>query len=589
MNVSIQGFAFHPDSVTVNAGDTVVWTMMDAGTAHTVTSDSPDTTLNSPLLMTTGPATYSHTFNAPGTFNYHCSPHPFMHGAVLVQSVANTPPSVTVTNPANGTSFSAPATFAVQADASDSDGTVMNVEFFVNNTSVGSDPTAPFGVTANNLPAGNYTLTARATDNGGLITTSAAVNVTVTAANQPPTVAITDPANGATFTADATITIQAAANDTDGSVTQVEFFDGTNSLGVIATFPYQMTITFYPGSHPLTAVATDDQGASTTSAEVTITVNSVLIAEPIPESIPKGDQVIEFQTVVDGLAAPLGMAVPDDGSGRLLVYDQAGQIWVVSNAGKLDAPMLDVHTRLVTQGVYDERGLLGVAVHPDFADNPLVYTYTSEPTAGPADFPTVMPEGATNNHQSVIAEWHIDAANSNQIDVASRREILRIDEPQSNHNAGAMHFGPDGLLYITLGDGGQANDVADGHVPGGNAQDINRILGKVIRLDIDGRNSANAQYGIPADNPFVGGDGLDEIYAYGLRNPFSFTFDRLTGALYLADAGQNNIEEVDVIVKGGNYGWNVKEGSFWFDSVGGRSEFRPSRDPARAPGAAGLD
>src|SRR5690606_18299019 len=120
----------------------------------------------------------------------------------------------------------------------------------------------------------------------------------------------------------------------------------------------------------------------------------------------------------------------------------------------------------------------------------------------PADFPAAMTNGASPNHQSVIAEWRIDAANSNQVDVSSRREILRVDKPQSNHNGGTMRFGPDGFLYFTIGDGGNANDVGNGHVAGGNAQNTMQFLGKVHRIDVDGNNSANGQYGIPADNPF---------------------------------------------------------------------------------------
>jgi len=296
--------------------------------------------------------------------------------------------------------------------------------------------------------------------------------------------------------------------------------------------------------------------------------NPVPIENPIPESIVKGDITVELKPVVDGLTAPLGMAVPDDGSGRMFVYDQAGLAWTVTeDAGRLPKPLLDVSSRLVQLGRYDERGLLGLAAHPDFMQFPFIYTYTSEPIDGPADFVNVMPEGVQNNHQSVIAEWLIYPDHPNRVDPNSRREILRIDEPQSNHNGGTLRFGPDGYLYISLGDGGRANDVADGHVPGGNAQSIQRIYGKVIRIDVDGSNSANGQYGIPADNPFVGQDAVQEIFAYGLRNPYTYSFDSLTGDLYLGDAGQNNIEEVDLIVNGGNYGWNIKEGSFWFDSV----------------------
>ncbi len=302
-----------------------------------------------------------------------------------------------------------------------------------------------------------------------------------------------------------------------------------------------------------------------------------MIDDPIVERIPKGDIVIELQTVADGLASPVGMAVPDDNSGRMFVYDQDGRVWVVTAGGRLPTPLLDLNGRLVLLGAYDERGLLGLAVHPNFAQNPYLYTYTSEPYGGPADFQNGL--GTTNNHQSVIAEWRISAGNSNVVDVSSRREIMRIDQPQSNHNGGAMHFGPDGYLYITLGDGGQANDVGAGHVPGGNAQELGVIHGKLIRIDVAGSNSANGQYGIPASNPFVGTNGLDEIYAYGLRNPFTFSFDRNTGELYLTDVGQRKGADVNRSPAGGNYGWNLREGSFWFDPATGNLVTAPVRTP----------
>lgn len=302
------------------------------------------------------------------------------------------------------------------------------------------------------------------------------------------------------------------------------------------------------------------------------------IANPLPP-IPKGDVAIELTTVAGGLVSPLGVAAPDDGSGRLLIHDQVGRIVVVKNGAALPTPMLDVSGRLVAlNGGYDERGLLGVATHPDFTANPRIYTYTSEPVAGAADFTNTA---ASQNHQSVVAEWTLTGADaaSDTVDTATRREILRIDQPQSNHNGGALHFGPDGNLFISLGDGGQSDDQGDGHVPGGNAQDTSNIYGTLLRIDVDrtaGTPSANGQYNIPADNPFVGSAGLDEIFVHGLRNPYAFSFDfhnftTDSYSIYIGDAGQNAIEEVTRVtpgLAGANLGWPYKEGSFFFDNNG---------------------
>jgi glucose/arabinose dehydrogenase len=441
---------------------------------------------------------------------------------------------------------------------------VADVQFWLDN------PSQNFGwLLTSRAESSNRSARGFAARQSGAIAGTLVVNYTAPQPlNLAPSVSITSPANGTGFISPADVTIEADAVDADGTVTKVEFFDGVNSLGAVTSEPFTGTFTIYAGVHSLTALATDDQGATTSSDKVIIDVNTVPIVDPIPERISKGDITIELKTVVDGLTAPLSMAVPDDGSRRMFVYDQAGLVWVVTEeAGKLPTPLLDVSDRLVSLGRYDERGLLGFATHPDFAQFPFIYTYTSEPVGAQADFINVMPTEISNNHQSVVSEWLIDPNDPNRVHPSSRREILRIDEPQGNHNAGTLRFGPDGYLYISLGDGGRANDVGDGHVPGGNAQNLNRIYGKVIRIDVDGTNSANGQYGIPTDNPFVGQDAIPEIYAYGLRNPYTYSFDSLTGDLYLGDAGQNNIEEVDLIVKGGNYGWNIKEGSFWFDSV----------------------
>lgn len=302
------------------------------------------------------------------------------------------------------------------------------------------------------------------------------------------------------------------------------------------------------------------------------------LADPIPEPIATGprSRAIQLETITTGLTAPnWGTAVPGCPGlrGRLVVTDQDGILWAVTLVTGEKSVLLDVSDRLVSLGVagpgtFDERGLLGVAFHPDFSDNGLLYTYTSEPVDGDADFST-MPDGVDPNHQSVISEWQIPdpCSRSSVVDPETRRELLRIDEPQFNHDAGALAFGPDGGLYISLGDGGAADDQGVGHVPGGNGQDPSNILGTIVRIDPDGDDAANGQYGVPSDNPFVGEDGfLDEIFAYGFRNPFRFSFDEHTGEMYIADVGQNDIEEIDLGVAGGNYGWRIKEGSFCFDA-----------------------
>jgi glucose/arabinose dehydrogenase/plastocyanin len=563
-DVSIVGFSFSPKTVTIGVGDTVKWTEKD-GAFHSATSDTG--LWDSGSLPLNG--TFTFTFNAAGSYPYHCTPHPGMTGTVTVESSANNPPTVAITSPINNANFNAPAAVTIEATAADSDGTVTNVQFFAGATALGNDTTAPYSFIAN-LPPGAHALTAVASDNLGASSTSLVVNITITSANAFPTVAITSPTNNANFNVPASVTIDVTAADSDGTVASVQFFDGTNALGSDSSSPYSLAADLGVGSHALTAVATDNLGASSTSAVVTVTVRTVPIDNPIAERIPKGDITIELKTVADGMVSPLGMAAPDDGSGRMFVYDQVGLVWVVTAAGRSPTPLLDLRTRLVNiSGSYDERGLLGLAVHPNFAQNPVVYTYTSEPNAGTADFPTSLLAGQTNNHQSVIAEWRMSATVTNQVDPTTRREVLRIDQPQSNHNGGTMRFGPDNLLYVSLGDGGQADDQGNGHSPGGNGQDTTNILGSVIRINVDGSNSANGQYGVPTDNPFVGVPGVDEIFAYGLRNPFSFSFDRGSGQLYLGDVGQNKIEEVDIITKGGNYGWHLKEGTFYFDPNGG--------------------
>lgn len=304
------------------------------------------------------------------------------------------------------------------------------------------------------------------------------------------------------------------------------------------------------------------------------------IADPIPD-VPSGSITIELEVFSDSRTFPLGVVFPDDGTGRAFIYEQFSSIFVVDGAGVTDnvTPFLNLGSSglnlLETGG---EKGLLGFALHPGFGDvggaNDRVYTYTSQATSGVPDFAT--PAGGSTNHHGVIAEWAVDSGDPDVIDTSTRRELLRFGEPQGNHNGGAILFGPDGFLYIALGDGGASDDEGNGHEPGGNGQRTDNLLGTIIRIDVEGNNSANGQYGIPASNPFVGDGGgvVEEIFVYGLRNPFATSFDSLTGDLLIGDVGQNDIEEVNRLAPGGggaNFGWRAMEGTFFFDPDGSGS------------------
>ncbi len=340
------------------------------------------------------------------------------------------------------------------------------------------------------------------------------------------------------------------------------------------------------------AIAIISAGLLLTSTTVALATHEDVIAEPIAES----SIGVALETVADGFTTPLWAINAPRDNHRIFVVDQVGKVWAVKiKPGKNRVPQrllfLDVGAdglgMLVPlgafgPGTFDERGLLGLAFHPDYRKNGLVYTYTSEPVTGPADFST-MPPDEVANHQTVVREWHVPNPKRPQsvVDPNSSRILLTIDQPQFNHNAGAVVFGRDNMLYIAVGDGGAADDQGVGHAPGGNGQDLspNNLLGKILRIDPTGNDAANGQYGIPADNPFVDSAAPDEVFAYGFRNPFRMSVDQRTGTLLAADVGQNDIEEVDVVVNGGNYGWPVKEGSFLFDMNGDDRGFTTVNSP----------
>jgi glucose/arabinose dehydrogenase len=283
--------------------------------------------------------------------------------------------------------------------------------------------------------------------------------------------------------------------------------------------------------------------------------------------IPFKNQAVDIQLIADGFVSPI-QVVASRNSERLYVVDQIGKVWVIDKDGnKRTNPLIDLTGKMVPLNpAFDERGLLGLAFHPDFKNNGRFFVYYQLPPRAGGPTP-----GATWNNLSRIAEFRV-LPDQLTADMGSEKVLLEWDDPQFNHNAGTLAFGPDGYLYISIGDGGGANDVGPGHVEdwytvnaGGNGQDIDsNLLGNILRIDV---NSGDP-YGIPSDNPFVNKSGLDEIYAFGFRNPYRFSFD-MGGwhQLLVGDAGQVLWEEISVVTKGGNYGWNVKEGRHCFSTA----------------------
>jgi glucose/arabinose dehydrogenase len=308
--------------------------------------------------------------------------------------------------------------------------------------------------------------------------------------------------------------------------------------------------------------------AAEPTAEPTDEPTPTIAAEPT-EGPAAGITSVGLELVADGFTSPVALVEPPDDSGRFFLVDRPGQIYIITADGQLmEQPFLDIQDRLVVlQAEYDERGLLGMAFHPDYANNGRFYVYYSAPLRAdaPADW----------DHTSHISEFTVSADTPDAADPASERLLLQVDQPQGNHNGGTIAFGSDGYLYIALGDGGSADDNDLGHVDdwyetnaGGNGQDLaQNLLGSILRIDVDNQGANGEPYAIPADNPFVGIAGAEAVWAIGFRNPYRMSFDMGgDNALFVGDAGQNLWEEVSIVESGGNYGWNVKEGTHCFST-----------------------
>ena len=290
-------------------------------------------------------------------------------------------------------------------------------------------------------------------------------------------------------------------------------------------------------------------GCATTSASPTPTPAS---ASPTPVT-PTGD--VRLEPLITDLVAPVGLVVAPGDQDRAFVLEQTGQIHILRGGQRDPQPFLDLSDRLVRlDREYDERGLLGLAFHPDFKANGRLFVYYSG--RPPADAPPPA------DHTNRLSEFRVDSSDPDVADPGSERVVLAFEQPQPNHSGGALGFGPDGLLYLGTGDGGGRGDADEGHSEMGNAQDPTKLNGKVLRIDVD----AAEPYAIPPDNPFAESGGRPEIFADGFRNPWRLSWEPSgERRLLVSDVGYGRYEEIDAVVRGANHGWRIREGAHCLD------------------------
>jgi glucose/arabinose dehydrogenase len=298
------------------------------------------------------------------------------------------------------------------------------------------------------------------------------------------------------------------------------------------------------GSSSSATPGSSEPVATAPAATASASASGTSRATPVGSKFDPAAVSVGVESVVAIPGNPLDVAAPADGSSRLFVLDKGGAIWIVSDGKRRDMAFLDIGSK-VSRGA--EQGLLGLAFHPGFPRDPRFYTdYTN--TAG----------------DTVVAEWRISASDPQRADADSERILLTVAQPFANHNGGDVAFGPDGYLYITLGDGGSGGD------PQGNGQKLSTLLAKILRIDVDHPGDGRL-YGIPSDNPFLDQSGArPEIFVTGVRNPWRIAFDRSTHDLWIGDVGQNAYEEIDVVRAssggGQNFGWNRTEGFHCYPS-----------------------
>jgi glucose/arabinose dehydrogenase len=297
--------------------------------------------------------------------------------------------------------------------------------------------------------------------------------------------------------------------------------------------PTQLATVFSPPT-PQPLNSPTGQATSIVATEKAVPPTSTPSPLPTPAPLFPDPNTATWQPVITGLDSPVGLTNAGDGSGRLFVLEQPGRIRIIKEGRLLPAPFLNITDRVGMNG--NEQGLLGLAFHPDYKNNGFFYVNYTDGRA-----------------RTIIARFKV-SADPDVADLSSEKVLFYVNQPFPNHKGGELRFGPDGYLYIGLGDGGSEGD------PLLTGQNVNTLLGKILRVDVD----SGDPYAIPKDNPFANGGGSPEIWAYGLRNPWRFSFDKATGDLYIADVGQDNYEEIDYVAAGSpggeNFGWSYREG-----------------------------